>query len=194
MAQQIDPEALDGRRQRSERSRAAIIDAALSLIDEGILVPTAQQIADRADVGMRTFFRHFDDMEVLFVAVSASARYNYRAPFLGGDRSGTLEERIEKLVRQRAAGYEDITLIMLSTYSQSWKSTFLKQAIAEAQRDLRRNLEDWLPELKELSKAQREAADAVASFDMWHRLREHQKLNRKSSTGVIDTLLKQLLL
>ena len=49
----------DGRRMRSERSRDAIIEAALQLVQEGILVPTAQQIADRAGVAMRTFFRHF---------------------------------------------------------------------------------------------------------------------------------------
>ncbi|GIR71683.1 MAG: hypothetical protein CM15mP74_29340 [Halieaceae bacterium] len=58
----------DGRRQRSERSQTAIIKAALSLMDEGTLVPTAQQIADRAGVGIRSFFRHFADMDSLFLA------------------------------------------------------------------------------------------------------------------------------
>ena len=55
-------ESLDGRRQRSARSRAAIIEASFELMQEGVLAPTAQQIAERAGVGIRSFFRHFEDM------------------------------------------------------------------------------------------------------------------------------------
>ena len=55
--------SVDGRRQRGERTRQAIIEAALSLQEEGVLVPTAQQISDRSGVLIRSFFRHFDDME-----------------------------------------------------------------------------------------------------------------------------------
>ena len=45
--------SVDGRRQRGERTRQAIIEAALSLQEEGVLVPTAQQISDRAGVLIR---------------------------------------------------------------------------------------------------------------------------------------------
>ena len=51
-------EAVDGRRARTERSKQEIIDAALSLMEEGVLIPTAQQISDRAGVNIRSFFRH----------------------------------------------------------------------------------------------------------------------------------------
>ena len=53
----------DGRLLRSERSRQLIITAIIELIDEGHLIPTAQQVAHRADVGIRSVFRHFDDMD-----------------------------------------------------------------------------------------------------------------------------------
>ena len=87
--------SVDGRRQRGERTRQAIIEAALSLQEEGVLVPTAQQISDRAGVLIRSFFRHFEDMANKDVAVvlgiqenAASNRY-VRAlgrlkAFLGG--------------------------------------------------------------------------------------------------------------
>jgi AcrR family transcriptional regulator len=51
--------SVDGRRQRGERTRQAIIEAALSLQEEGVLVPTAQQISDRAGVLIRSLFSHF---------------------------------------------------------------------------------------------------------------------------------------
>jgi AcrR family transcriptional regulator len=62
---QVQPE-LDGRRLRSERSREAIIDVMLTLIEEGALIPTAQQVSERAGVGIRSVFRHFSDMAGLF--------------------------------------------------------------------------------------------------------------------------------
>ena len=76
----------DGRRQRSERSQTAIIKAALSLMDEGTLVPTAQQIADRAGVGIRSFFRHFADMDSLFLAADEMLLSSYEALFEVDDR------------------------------------------------------------------------------------------------------------
>lgn len=69
----------DGRRLRSERSQQAIVDASHALISEGNLIPTAQQIADRAGVGIRSFFRHFADMETLFEAVDAATRESTEA-------------------------------------------------------------------------------------------------------------------
>ena len=65
MAKQNVENVADGRRLRSERSRQAIIDAMLKLVEEGVLVPTAQQVSERAGVGIRSVFRHFSDMESL---------------------------------------------------------------------------------------------------------------------------------
>ena len=56
----------DGRLLRSERSRHLIVEAMIELIDEGVLTPTAQQVAKRANVGIRSVFRHFDDMDSIF--------------------------------------------------------------------------------------------------------------------------------
>ena len=44
----------DGRLQRSERSRELIAEALYELMGEGDLGPSAQKVADRAGVGIRT--------------------------------------------------------------------------------------------------------------------------------------------
>lgn len=189
-----DGEAADGRRRRTERSRQAIIDAALSFMDEGILVPTAQQIADRAGLGIRSFFRHFEDMESLFQAVDDQLRDSYESLFLGGDRGGTLEDRIEHAVQRHANAFDAIKNIALSTQAQRWRYEILRRNYARNQRGLRKDLDDWLPELRSIPAARREAVDAVASFELWHRLREHQNLGKQASTDVVVDLLKRLLL
>ncbi len=185
--------AVDGRRQRTERSRNAIIKASVALVREGILIPTAQQIAERAGVGLRTFFRHFEDMSALFVAVDESICDEYIQLTLGGDRKGTIEERIEHAVERHAEVYEQNTNIILSTAAQSWKYEFLRKNYAKVQRGLRKDLDDWLPELTQIEKTYRDAIDAIASFEMWYRLREHQGLSKSSSRKIVTTLIKDIL-
>lgn len=186
-------EAVDGRRARSERSKQAIIDATLALMQEGVLIPTAQQISDRAGVGIRSFFRHFDDMETLFATIDEDIRDTTEALFLGGDRNGSLQERILHAVERRAEGYEVETNTILSTSAQLWRSETLRRNYARYQRGLRKDLEDWLPELKQLTRSHREAVDAVASFEMWHRLRYHQKLGKAAAIDVVASLLNVML-
>lgn len=184
---------LDGRRLRSERSRSAIIEAAMALQEEGVLVPTAQQISERAGVGIRSFFRHFEDMEALFQAADDSIRESYESLFLGGDRDGSTQQRIEQAVERHADAYDRIRNLVLGTHAQLWRYEVLRKNYARNQRGLRKDLNDWLPELQSLSRQQREAVDAIASFEMWHRLREHQGLSKKASIEIITALMKSLI-
>jgi AcrR family transcriptional regulator len=184
---------VDGRRQRSERSKSAIIEASLSLIEEGILVPTAQQISDRAGVGIRTFFRHFSDMESLFTASDELSRQRTEGLFLGGDREGTLQERLEHAIERRANGYEDQKNIIMCTAAQRWRYEVLRKNYARYQRGLRKDLDDWLPELKQLTRDERESIDAMASAEIWLRLREHQGLSKKTSIKIVIDSLSRIL-
>ena len=194
MSKENQTTQIDGRRLRSERSRQAIIDAALALMEEGILVATAQQISERAGVGIRSFFRHFEDMESLSAAIDDQIRDSYESLFLGGDRDGSTEERIEHAVERHADAYETVKNIMLSTQVQRWRYEILQKNYARSQRGLRKDLDDWLPELKKLPRRRREAVDAVASFETWHRLREHQGQSKKASIEIVTDLLKGLIL
>jgi AcrR family transcriptional regulator len=189
----VEVELVDGRRLRSERSRQAIIEAALSLMYEGNLIPTAQAIAERAGVGIRSFFRHFADMDTLFAAVDERDRDKYEALFLGGDRDGRLEERILHAIERHAEGYEVEKNTILSTAAMLWRSELLRTNYARYQRGLRKDLDDWLPELNKLSRSKRHALDAIASFEMWHRLRYHQGLSKASAIKLLVELMSELL-
>jgi len=193
MSNSVNTEVPDGRRARSERSKQAIIDASLALMEEGNLIPTAQQISDKAGVGIRSFFRHFEDMETLFATIDEQTRDTTESLYIGGDRDGALEERILHAVERRAEGFEKQRNMILSTAAQLWRSETLRRNYARYQRGLRKDLDDWLPELKQLSRNEREAVDAIASFEMWHRLRFHQGLGKASAIDVIVGLLNSLI-
>lgn len=57
---------VDGRTARGQRTRRSVVDALLALQEEGDLEPTAQRVAARAGVALRTVFGHFSDMETLW--------------------------------------------------------------------------------------------------------------------------------
>src|SRR5207245_10332362 len=101
--------AIDGRTARALRTREAIVDASIVLVDEGDLRPTAPRIAERAKVSVRSVFQHFDDLEGLYSAVGD--RLVERLSHLRMTVEGTLllQQRIDEVVRQRAILLEAIT-------------------------------------------------------------------------------------
>ena len=182
----------DGRRQRSERSQTAIIEAALLLMEEGTLVPTAQQIADRAGVGIRSFFRHFADMDSLFLAADEMLLDSYEALFQVADRDGSLSNRVSRAVELYGNAFDNLMQMILCTKALLWRFPKLKENYAWHQKRLRKELELWLPEVADLPRDRREAVHAVASFEMWHRLREHQGLSYGASADIVTGMVMDL--
>jgi AcrR family transcriptional regulator len=193
MANKQQETSTDGRILRSERSRQAIIDAMLELVSEGVLIPTAQQVSELAGVGIRTVFRHFSDMEGLYATSDSVVRKQYAGLFQGGNREGSLEERILHAVEQHAIAYDAIGNTFLSTKALMWQYDLLKKQYEVTQKQIREDLEDWLPELKTLPTEQLEAIDAIASFEMWHRLRHLQGLSKSASIRLINSLIQNIL-
>ena len=132
-------------------------------------------------------------METLSKATDDHIRDSYEALFLGGDRDGTLEERIDHAVERHADAYESVSNIVLGTHAQLWRYEVLRENYARNQRGLRKDLDDWLPELTSLPRDIRESIDAIASFEMWHRLRYHQGLSKNRSMNILKDLLKSLI-
>jgi hypothetical protein len=113
--------------------------------------------------------------------------------FIGGDREGTLSQRILHATERHANAFETLKNVMLSTQARRWHSSTLRKNYARAQRGLRKDLNNWLPELATLSTNRREAVDAAASFENWQRLREHQGLSKKTSIDVVVEMLELLI-
>lgn len=180
----------DGRRARSERSREAIMHSMLELIEEGILVPTAQQVSDRAEVGIRTVFRHFDDMESMFDTLNKRIRVEDSGIITGGDRSGSLEVRIKKAIERRATIYKKRRNIFLFTEVQLWKYEKLKAQYEEMQILLQKDFEDMVPEVKSLVKRHQSVVFAMTSFDMWTRLRRYEHEERED---VVEIMFEQVM-
>src|SRR5438477_12334446 len=95
----------DGRRLRSDRSRAAVVEALLTLYEEGVAQPGAAEIARRAGVSERSVFRHFEDLDSLAEATIDRELERVGDLFRAPAVDGALEERVRALVEQRLALY-----------------------------------------------------------------------------------------
>jgi AcrR family transcriptional regulator len=182
----------DGRLLRSERSRHLIIEATIELIGEGILIPTAQQVAERANVGIRSVFRHFDDMDSIFETTNERVYENVKHHFTGGDRSGALNIRVIHAVEQLTNGYKAAKNFMLSGRIRIWNTPVIEKNYGLNQLRLKKELEDWIPEILNLGAHDRESAYALTSFDYWYRLTDHQKVSQEMTVELISKQIQQL--
>jgi TetR/AcrR family transcriptional regulator of autoinduction and epiphytic fitness len=94
------PPKIDGRRARTTRTHAAIVNALTDLLDEGHIEPTAAAIAERAGVAVRSVGQHFASREDLLLAVTQ--HHAQRVATEPIDPAAPLEARLERFVAQRA--------------------------------------------------------------------------------------------
>jgi AcrR family transcriptional regulator len=186
----------DGRARRAQRSREAIEDALFDLVGEGHPAPTAQQVAERAEVGIRSVFRHFSDMEALYATLDARLLAEVAPLLREPPPDGTPEERVSALVRRREGFFERIAPYKRASNLTRWRSPFLSRQHRRLVAELRAGARRWLPELAEAPPETLEAFDQATSFEAWDRLRGDQRLGRaraaaamkRAALALIETL------
>jgi AcrR family transcriptional regulator len=183
---------LDGRARRAERSREAIVRALFELIGEGDVQPTAQKVAARAEVGLRSVFRHFADMDTLYAELDARVQAEALPLLRDPPTTGSATERALVIVAQRSAFYEAIAHYKRAGDLARRRSPFLQRQHGRLVRELRARLLRALPELTRAPENVVEALDVVLSFDAWDRLRLDQRLSRERAAAAIETAVLAL--
>ena len=118
---------VDGRTARGLRTRRAVVDALLALQEEGDLEPTAQRVAARAGVALRTVFGHFSDMETLWAQAGEQELAKITA--LADVPSGDLprEQRIDRFCASRARVLEALLPVMRAARLREHTSAALRR-------------------------------------------------------------------
>jgi len=167
----------DGRLARGERTRRAVAEALIALLEEGEVRPTARRIAERAGVSLRLVFHHFADLEaVLRAAVAIQEHRHWRPRLVPVDPTLRTEERVRVVVRQRSGVYGATAAVRRATALMVLESPTVAGEQARARAALRRQLQTaFAPELGRLSptRATRalDALDAATSWETWDHLR-----------------------
>jgi AcrR family transcriptional regulator len=188
-----DP-AIDGRRARRHRSRDLAVDALLDLLNEGVIRPTAQQVAERSGVSLRSIFRIFDDVETLNAAACARQFSRVRHLFVDVPAEGSLDDRIKAVVASNGRLYESIAPVRRAALRFSAESPALQEMLGRARGWVRGEVERVFAE--ELRVAGREAVGAVElalSFEAWDQLRVQQGLTAARTSATVTLLLRSVL-
>jgi TetR/AcrR family transcriptional regulator of autoinduction and epiphytic fitness len=187
----------DGRNARAERTRAALVDAMLTLLDGGDLKPTAERIAARAGVSERTLWQHFRDREALFQA-SALAQAERIGPLIEPlpAADAPLLDRLDAFVMQRARVLERLTpvrrgALQLEASSETvagWLRAVRAGAAAQV-------AEVFAPELSGRDDREELLAALVAAsaWTTWESLRAHQGLSTERAAATLQRTLAALL-
>lgn len=173
----------DGRVARGERTRRALAEAMISLIEEGDPHPTARRVAERAGVSLRLVFHHFDDLEsILRAAVEIQEERHWRhvrpvAPTL------PVDVRIERVVRQRAQVFQAIAPVRRSAELLRRRSPTVEAEFTRAGAWLRTQLQaTFAPELERRSPAGArlllDALEVATSWGTWDQL---ERLGRSAA-------------
>jgi TetR/AcrR family transcriptional regulator, regulator of autoinduction and epiphytic fitness len=190
--------AVDGRRARAVKTREAIVDAAIALLDAGDLKPTAAAIASQAGLSVRSVFQHFCDLEDLFLAVSDRQTNRVARLYTGTNYEGDLASRIDVFVNYRATLYETIAPIRRAAMLQEPFSR-----IVAARLELARNLHRFDverafgPELEAArTRGDERLGDTIAAFctfQVWDEMRRHSGYDVETATAAMRRLVGALL-
>jgi AcrR family transcriptional regulator len=196
--QVINHRLSDGRLQRSERTRQALIKAYLELLREKQKPPTAPVIARRMGCSIRLVFQHFPGLSRLSVAAADYAFEQTLAqaavPYVDADLHARLKVQVETV-----AAICELWLPLwraLLRYQSESKAVAIRIKRTRATMVARLELA-YAPELSTLSEPERcrrlVALDILTDFESWGRLREGHGLSIEAARDVWMSAVERML-
>ncbi|MEE3328999.1 MAG: TetR/AcrR family transcriptional regulator [Myxococcota bacterium] len=188
----------DGRAARALRTRQAVADALLRLLEEGELRPTSRMIAEKAGVSERTIFQHFEDLETLF-CVSASRlgdRVFRNLDFISSD--GPFEQRLKAYLDELVYLHETVSPVRKASRLHESFSPVLDRSLRSWREALRKGIDlvfvgvlRRLPEDKR--PAVREGLALIATWSSWENMRTHSGLSLEEARSVLEVNFRLML-
>ena len=176
----------DGRKVRRHKNRHRIVAAMLELVRAGAISPRAEEVAERAGVGLRTVFRHFDDMDSLYREMAEAMRQELQplvsAPLGSPDWNG----KIDEMVVRRAILFERAMPFKNAADVHRHRSRFLREDYETMRAAERNALETALPAALRKKREFFEALDQALCFSTWQHLRRDQKLTQDQARQTVE--------
>jgi AcrR family transcriptional regulator len=172
----------DGRIVRGLRTRQALIQATLDLIQAGDVEPTSAAIATIAGVSSRALFQHFSSLADLYAAafdLAVSRAFEGSGPV---DTAAPLSNRIDLLVSDRAQLFEEWLPVWHFAERVRSVAPAVGLGVAQLRKLLRERLAVWFAnELGNLDPSSRDlvldSLDVAFGLDSWMNMREQLRLS-----------------
>ncbi|MBU1375479.1 MAG: TetR/AcrR family transcriptional regulator [Alphaproteobacteria bacterium] len=190
---QPEPEVADGRRRRGLDNRARIVAAMIEMVRAEEIAPSAERVAARADVGLRTVFRHFQDMDSLYREMAMAIEREIRVIIDQPLESTRGPARVIELIARRARAFEIMSPFRRASEAFRHRSKFLGTDYARLVTKLREILERELPPEVARDPMKLEGLDLLLSYEAWARLRRDQGLSVDQAKAVLESAARALI-
>jgi AcrR family transcriptional regulator len=191
------PASIDGRTARRDRNRIAVLDAVLELFSEGNLLPSAEEVARRSGVSLRSVYRYVENTDDL-IRAAVERRREQVAPLFELDHlgEGPLDQRIAALCDSRVRAYDEVYLTARAARARAYSVPILREQLEDASDLLRDQVaSQFAPELAEMPQRTHgdvlEAVDALCQHESIERYR--QRHGAKATSRMLQVALRRLL-
>jgi AcrR family transcriptional regulator len=154
--------------------------------------PAAARVAEKANVGLRTVFRHFEEMDTLGREISAIVEAEIlplvEKPFEGKGWRAQLNEMLDR----RAYIYDRIMPLKIAGSLQRFRSKFHMEDHNRFLRGERDSLRRVLPTRITGNAVLFHAIEMTTGFQAWRRLRQDQGLSAKEALNVLRYTVDRL--
>lgn len=183
----------DGRRRRSERSHERIVNAMFDLLRSGEMHPSAAAVAKKAGVGLRSVFRHFQDMDAIYRAMNDKLELEI-VPMLATPYVATgWKGRIREMVQRRARMYERMLPLKVAGELRRYQSPFLMQSHERFVAMELRTLKNILPARLQENPVRIAALEMATGFHAWRHLRDDQGMPPEQAAAAITLAVERIL-
>lgn len=193
IAPKADPERIDGRRERGRSSHKRIVKAMMELIVGGDVSPSAARVAEEAGIGLRTVFRHFDDMDALYAEITATITERVMPIVMAPYPDQGWRANVRDLVRRRVQVFETTLPFRLAANIKRYQSPFLMGQYSRVVMIERELILRLLPGSVRIDRIGVEALCAALSFQNWRTLRHDQNLSAEEAGMVMGQMVEALM-
>ena len=183
----------DGRRQRSQRSREKILKAYWELMLNGDMNPSAATIAEHAGVGLRSVFRHFEDLDTLLRELMALIYDEVTPEFMTPLKASHWKDQLLELMERNVIIWERIRVPHTAGEIGRFKSQVLMDDYQRSRNLEISGIKAILPKNLDNYENILLALDASMSFSTMRRLREDRKLSIPEVKTVMTFMVQSIL-
>ena len=191
---------MDGRTLRAEENRLKVARAMLDLIREGVLQPTREQVAERAQLSLRSVYHHYNNLEDLHQETCRIqfSSIHHLVNDLPQPASENLADRVDAFVAMRVELYERIAPVRRSAMIWVHRSPTLAQGIAGLSETMRQQLaRTFDAELRGLDEQRRETLldilEMTTSWEAWDFLLDRKDFAVERVRRALVTAMMSLL-
>lgn len=161
----------------------------LEVVGKGDYMPSAARVAEVAGVGLRSVFRHFEDMETLFGEMNEIIEAEVLPMVLQMPKGDTWQEKLADIAERRAKVFETIMPYRLAGEIKRFQSNYIMQNQRRILRLEAETIDVHLPSHLANNPTVSGSIKVILSFQTWRLLRHDMELTIDEARAVVRRML-----